>query len=257
MGLFSKKPKPSPTDETPVGIPTSSPARSTSGSTPGSTSGTATKKAPKKGMVDPHEFAMLRAELHDVRARLDASEQAKAIVESRLAALDATTTAMATERVGLGSDDLHVRIAQLEAQVTDVSERAAQAPAFTEPPALPEPASQGPDPVLLARLDELAARVDVVAELATTPAVVAVAVAEADPETLRRLEELDQRVAAVDTLSAQITQLSARVAGQAEFGAQLSVLRDRIAELQHDTDQRGQSIIEAASAATADAELRD
>jgi tetrahydromethanopterin S-methyltransferase subunit G len=216
---------------------------------------------------------------------------------------------MATDRVGMGSDDLHARIAQLEAQLHDVNERATQA-ANAEPPTLPDPVPQGPDPLLLARIDELAARIDHVganaagdADLARRVDELSARVGTTDPElaqrvdelagrvaltpdhsgrlndlesrlavvadpanradaaphadTLRRLDELDQRLGALDTLSAQITQLSARVAGQAEFGAQLSSLRDRITEIQSTTDERQHSLAAAAVAATADAELRD
>ena len=93
---------------------------------------------------------------------------------------------------------------------------------------------------LLARLDQLSARLDAtpeasrlialetrVGELAATPA----AAPAADPETLARIEQLAERVAAVDQFGAQLAQLNARVSAQAEFGAQLSSLRDRITEL--------------------------
>ena len=47
----------------------------------------------KKPTVDPVDFLALRAELQDVKARLDASEQAKAYLEARLGSLDATRRA--------------------------------------------------------------------------------------------------------------------------------------------------------------------
>jgi peptidoglycan hydrolase CwlO-like protein len=74
-----------------------------------------------------------------------------------------------------------------------------------------------------------------------------------DPDTLARIDQLAAQVAVVDALSGQLSQLNARVSAQAEFGAQLTSLRDRINELQSDTDTRR----EAALAATGDAELRD
>ncbi len=95
------------------------------------------------------------------------------------------------------------------------------------------------DPALAARLDELAQKV----QSAPAP----------DSETLARLDELAAKVAAVDGFSNQLAQLNARVTAQAEFGAQLGSLRDRIAELSNETDDRRA----AALAATGDADLRD
>jgi hypothetical protein len=59
------------------------------------------KKQNKKARVDPADFLALRSELMHVRARLDESEQARALVEARLAALDATTTAIASEKTDI------------------------------------------------------------------------------------------------------------------------------------------------------------
>ncbi len=57
----------------------------------------------------------------------------------------------------------------------------------------------------------------------------------------------------MDHFAGQIAQLNARVTAQAELGAQLGTLRDRITELQNEqTDRRA-----AAMAATGDADLRD
>ena len=46
-------------------------------------------KQNRKATVDPADFLALRRELIDMRARLDESEQARAIVEARLSSLDA------------------------------------------------------------------------------------------------------------------------------------------------------------------------
>jgi DNA repair ATPase RecN len=159
-------------------------------------------------------------------------------------------------------DELTTRIDQLRAsaegdadlarRVDELAERVANAdPALTH--RVDELASRvalAPD--VSGRLNDLETRLAVVGELANRPDSTV-----ADPDTTRRLDELDQRLGAIDTLSSQITQLSARVAGQAEFGAQLGTLRDRIAELQSANDDRHQSLALAATAATADAELRD
>jgi hypothetical protein len=54
-------------------------------------------------------------------------------------------------------------------------------------------------------------------------------------------------------MGGQLSQLNARLSAQAEFGAQLTNLRDRITELQQGGDERRS----AALAATGDADLRD
>lgn len=55
-------------------------------------------KKNKKFTVDPTDFLALRAELIDVKARLDESEQQRAIVEARLGSLDAAAAAFTNER---------------------------------------------------------------------------------------------------------------------------------------------------------------
>lgn len=59
------------------------------------------KKQNKKAKVEPADFLALRSEMMHLRARLDESEQARALVEARLAALDASTAAFASERTEL------------------------------------------------------------------------------------------------------------------------------------------------------------
>jgi DNA repair exonuclease SbcCD ATPase subunit len=59
------------------------------------------KKQNKKAKVDPADFLALRSELMHMRARLDESEQSRALLEARLAALDATTTAFASEKTDI------------------------------------------------------------------------------------------------------------------------------------------------------------
>src|SRR3954447_26815998 len=98
MGLFSKKKKadmpPAGDDIAPATMPAPSsaplaapaPLASPPAAPPAAKSG----KKPKKNAIDPNDFLNLRAELMDVKARLMAAEQSRAIVESRLAALDAT-----------------------------------------------------------------------------------------------------------------------------------------------------------------------
>ena len=273
-----------------------------------------------KSSIDPAEFLSLRSELADLRDRLEASEHAKAITEARLAALDATTTAMSAERPS--GEDLRTRVSELEEQLNVVAEHAAaaqtnadnaeakataavaanaagtpaDAPATEPHPALlarvdalapeinaisnaPDPSiaarldelaskvEAGPGPGLLARLDQLSSRLDStpdggrlsemearLGELAARAAEpVAGTASGPDPDTAARLDQLAERVASVDSITSQLAQLNARVSAQAEFGTQLSSLRDRISQLHDETEERRA----AAVAATDDADLRD
>lgn len=293
MGLFSKKKKATESETgdatpTPAAAPTLAPAP-----TPAPLAAPATPAAPaptgrppkksKKQSVDPNELLNLRAELMEVKARLMAAEQSRSIVESRLAALDATALALSNDQsVATGASE---RLADLEARVVELGQQ----------PAAPAPADDGRvaelQASLQARIDELAGRVDqagatdseLLAKLAMLEAQVAAASAAAeaaltevhqtppvaptpllnlnptapttpvtDPEVLARLDDLTTRVAQlgalddramqiddlalrvaqIDVLTGQLSQLNARVTAQAEFGAQLSSMRDRITELQ-------------------------
>ncbi|MEY4173247.1 MAG: hypothetical protein RI900_412 [Actinomycetota bacterium] len=133
------------------------------------------------------ELLSLRNELMEVKARLMAAEQSRAIVESRLAALDATTLALANQQQAFVGGELQPAVHSAAVASSD----------------LPPPPAHGPD-----------------------------------PETTARLDELAEKVGLIETLSTQISQLSARVAAQAEFGAQLTQLRERITGLQVDLDAR-------------------
>src|SRR3954447_8091322 len=74
-------------------------------------------KQSRKVGVDPADFLALRAELIDMRARLDESEQARALVEARLSSLDAATAAFSTERGDI--DEISDAVAQLQKQVAE------------------------------------------------------------------------------------------------------------------------------------------
>lgn len=339
MGLFSKKkPKPTP-DDAPEGDAASAPASSAPPAPPAPPAPQVESQRPaskppkksKKVTIDPVDFLNLRAELMDVKARLMAAEQARSIVESRLAALDATALALSNEQqnaAGAGE-----RLAELEARLADMGDAprdavstsddtadlreshamlqarldelaATVAMAGTDPDLLAKlselehqvaaataaaeaahaaqvahadrtdlagASAAVADPAFAARLDELAGRLDAapdhtdrfaelearladVAAKADAPAPMPLLTpAGPDADTLARLDELTEKVASFEALSAQLAQLNARVIAQAEFGAQLSSLRDRINQLANDTDIRR----EAAQAAATDAELRD
>ena len=217
MGLFSKKPKSSaPKTVSPAAAPPPTAAAPTI--TPDKPAKPTKPAKGKKYSVDPMDFLALRAEMMDLRARLDATEQAKALVETRLAALDATTTAMSTQPAA-GGDDLRGQITELQAQLEVVASTAAAANVNAENAAAkataaatvaannageaaPVAATTGTDPELVARLDALAAKVE------TAPA--------ADPGLLARLDQLSARIDSapdagrVDDLELRLSELAAK-----------------------------------------------
>jgi DNA repair exonuclease SbcCD ATPase subunit len=73
-------------------------------------------KRNKKATVDPVDFLALRSEMMHLRARLDESEQARAMVEARLAAIDATTAAFASERNDIS--EVANMVIQLQQEIT-------------------------------------------------------------------------------------------------------------------------------------------
>ena len=168
MGIFSKKPKHPALDTPPIKANSANIITQPLGAQ--KPENTPPPRKGKKFSVDPVDFLALRSELLDLKARLEASEQAKALVETRLAALDATTTAMAADRPG--GDDVSTQLAELHAQLDVVAEAAvaahtaaakataavAVASNMVSPPT-PAPPST-PDPDLLARLDALTEQLD-------------------------------------------------------------------------------------------------
>ncbi len=319
MGLFSKKKKPAETEglDAPAngGQPPAAPPPAPAPAPAPLAAPTASAQVPvgrapkksKKNAVDPNEFLNLRAELMEVKARLMAAEQSRSIVESRLAALDATALALSNDQsVATGASD---RLADLEARIVELGQ---------QPVVVAAPADDGRvaelQADLQARIDELAGRVDqagatdpdLLAKLATLEAQVAAASAAAeaaltelhsappaplvapvpllavtppapttDPEVVARLDELTARVAQlgalddtamqlddlalrvaqIDVLTGQLSQLNARVTAQAEFGAQLSSMRDRITELQQQAEAPA-GATDSATDSQADDELR-
>lgn len=237
MGLFTKKPK-----------QTAPSAENSKGSSKGDT-GTAPKPAKaKKAKIDPADFLALRGELTDLRSRLEASEQAKALVETRLAALDATTTAIAHSTGPAGSDEIRVRINELQQQIGVVAEAAAVANASAENAAAKATAAAtvasnvaaAPAPIAPAVADtELLARVDALAEqLAATQA--APAAVAFDPALAQQVAALTARLEAPPAptaaptadpgLLARLDQLSARLDATPE-ASQLAALEARVGEL--------------------------
>ena len=254
MGLFSKKPK--ATTPQPPAAP-----------------GTPRAEKPPKGKkisVDTAEFLALRNDLTDLRARLEASEQAKVMVENRLAALDATTTAMANERGGTGGDDIRTRVNELHVLLGTVAESAAAAQATADnatakaiaaatvagdAAAAPDQSAPVGDPELAARLDELAVQVQVAqaqaqaAQAEAAQAAQAQAEAQAQPpatdghsdtQLAARLDDLAAKVEAANApdpgLLARLDQLSSRLDGTPEL-ARVAELETRLGELSAKAEQ--------------------
>lgn len=254
MGLFSKKPKSAAPDAAAAPAAPPPPAAAVSAKASKAAPAPAAPKPAKgkKYSVDPADFLALRSEMMDLRARLDASEQAKALVETRLAALDATTTAMSTQQPSHGADgggdDLRSQIAQLQAQLESVAETAAAAHANAEnasakataaatvasnaahspgETAAGEPA--GTDPALIARIDALAAHLETVSTVSAP-----------DPTIETRLEALTAKVEAGPSpdpgLLARLDQLSARVESTPDT-SRVEQLEARLGELAAKADQ--------------------
>jgi len=252
MGLFSKKPK-SSANETAAAPATTPPAAPRAPKAPAAVAPAKRAKG-KKYSVDPADFLALRSEMTDLRARLDASEQTKALVETRLAALDATTTAISTQQP-TGGDDLRSKVTELQAQLEAVAETATAAHANAENaaakataaatvatnaannPSVAEPtaAPTGTDPELVARIDALAAQLESVSAGSAGSSG-----SSPDPTISHRLEALSAKVDAGPApdpgLLARLDQLSARI-DSAPDAARVGDLEARLGELAAKADQ--------------------
>ena len=223
------------------------------------------KPAKIRGTVTPADFLALRSELIAMRARLDESEQARAIVEARLGSLDAATSAFQTERNDIS--EMSEIVMQLQQQVAEGPASGAAAEGESSP-------SSGHHDELSAKVDALQNRmfgiqdhVPKIAELETQLAQLradlesaTAAAAEAaalppppptpggpDPETLERIAAVQQRVNELDQLRhrlgevdhlklrmGEIDHLHQRVAG-------VETLHQRMSELD-DVEQRLASV---------------
>ena len=207
----------------------------------------------RKATVDPADFLALRAELIDMRARLDESEQARAIVEARLGSLDATAAAFGTERNDIS--EVADMVLQLQQQI---SER-------------PGGGAAGDAAVSSGAYDELSAKVDALqnrlfglqdhapkiaefeaqlAQLTSELEVASAAAAEAaalpppppapggpDPETLERIAAVQQRINELDQIRhrlGEIEHLKLRVGELDQLQERVSgveSLHERVGEL--------------------------
>ena len=223
------------------------------------------KKA-KKVAVDVTDFLALRAELIDMRARLDESEQARAMVEARLGSLDAAASAFTTER-----ND----ISEVANMVIQLQQQMAERPTSNGDSSGAQ-GGQGGHDELSAKVDALQNRLfglqdqapkmaefeSQLTELRTELEAATAAAAEAaamppppptpsgpDPETLERIAAVQQRINDLDQLRhrlgeidhlkqrmGEIDTLHQRVAG-------VEALHDRVGEI--DTLQQRVAGVEA------------
>ena len=220
-------------------------------------------KRAKKVAVDVTDFLALRAELIDMKARLDESEQSRAIVEARLGSLDAAASTFTTER-----ND----ISEVANMVIQLQQQMAERPAGTGESS----ASQGGHDELSAKVDALQNRLfglqdhapkiaefesqltELRGELEAATAAAAEAAAMPpppptpsgpDPETLERIAAVQQRINDLDQIRhrlgeidhlkqriGEIDTLNQRVAG-------VEALHDRVGEI--DTLQQRVAGVEA------------
>ena len=230
-------------------------------------------KMGKKVGVDPTDFLALRAELIDVKARLDESEQARAIVEARLSSLDAAASQFTTERNEIS--EVASMVVQLQQQVAERSTESG--------PSGGASSNDGATDELSAKVDALQNRffglqdhtpkiaefeaqlTQIRAELEAASAAAAEAAAVPppphtsgpDPETLERIAAVQLRVNDLDQIRhrlgeidhfkqrmGEIDALHERVAGVEalhERVASVEALHDRVGDLDN-VDQRLASV---------------
>jgi DNA repair exonuclease SbcCD ATPase subunit len=205
-----------------------------------------------------------------MRARLDESEQARAQVEARLGALDATAAAFTSERTDLSEvanmvmqlqqeikvrtgpatgetpvtgpahDELSAKVDALQNRLFGLQDHGPKIAEFEEQITLLRAeleaanAGEASSPPASAGLDP-----DTLEQLATMQQRIGeidqlkqqIGAIDQVHQRLDGLDNVEQRLATIDSLAAQLQQLNARVAAQAELGGQLSALRDRVAQL--------------------------
>jgi DNA repair exonuclease SbcCD ATPase subunit len=204
------------------------------------------KQKNRKGGVDPADFLALRTELIHMKARLDESEQARAVVEARLGALDAAASTLSSERADISEvAGMVVQLQQELAERTGVG------------------AITGDNPIIGPAQEELAAKVDALqnrlfgmqdhgdklaevesqlasmrVELAATAEAAATDTPQPvgpDPETLQHLAMVHQRLDEVDHLTqriGEIDQLQQRVSGLGDVEQRLASVDGLAAQLQ-------------------------
>lgn len=167
----------------------------------------------KKSSVSQAEMQAMRAELADMKARLEASEQSRAAVESRLSALAVAVTNPTSPEP---DHDLADRVEAIAARL-DVG-------------------LAGVDPMLVARVDALTAKI--------------AAGSTIEPLLAARVDEVSARLGTIDGLGAQVAQVAERLASIDAAGRvsaeQLVALEQRVAswgtELANQLDELGRDI---------------
>ncbi|HSB87353.1 MAG TPA: hypothetical protein VLD86_13650, partial [Ilumatobacteraceae bacterium] len=164
------------------------------------------KKQNKKARVDPADFLALRSELMHMRARLDESEQSRALLEARLSALDATTTAIATEKTDIS--EVANMVIQLQQEVA----------------ARPVGPITGETPLAVEARDELSAKVDALHNRVF-------GLQDHGPKIAEFEMQLALLRAELEAAAAQNAQQPAASATDVEAIEQLAAMRQRVDEL--------------------------
>jgi hypothetical protein len=204
-------------------------------------------KMGKRIGVDPTDFLALRAELIDMKARLDESEQARAIVEARLSSLDAAASQFITERNEI--NDVANMVIQLQQQVADrANESGPSGGASSNDEATDELSAkvdalqnrffglQDHSPKIAefeAQIAQLRSELDTASIAAADAAALApLQTSGPDPETLERIAAVQQRVNDLD----QIRHRLGEIDHFKQRLGELDVLHERVAgvEALHD-----------------------
>ena len=178
------------------------------------------KKAKVVG-VDPADFLALRAELIDLKSRLEASEQERAVIEAHLSSLDASAIAFASTRTNI--ERINHKVEQLESQALAPAAATASTVANNEMltakvDALHQRLTSAPDLTpkiaeLESMLNEVSAKVS--SPLAPPPTSAAPA-APAGPDLSPKIAELEQLLS---EMAAKVEAVPAQAAEAAEAAA--------------------------------------
>jgi type III secretion system FlhB-like substrate exporter len=196
----------------------------------------------KKNAIDPVDFLVLQNEIAQLKERLDASEQSKALLEDQLSSLAATTMVLSTnnrtdasdivdqldviqrrldasEVVGTKVDALHRRVIDVETrQATAVDQdQIAQLALF-------RPANGKAHEMDQALITQLAERLEQVAHLAASPA-------QPDEELAARLLQLEHTATSVESLNRQVAVLTTTLSAQTVVAEQLGQLTERVEQV--------------------------
>jgi hypothetical protein len=185
---------------------------------------------------------VLQNEIAQLKERLDASEQAKALLEDQLSSLAATTMVLstnnrtdasdivdqldliqrrldATEAVGTKVDALHRRVIDVETRQANTvdQDQIAQLALFRPPSGAAAEMDQG-------LITQLAERLEQVAQLAMSPA-------QPDEELTARLLQLERTATSVEALNRQVAVLATTVSAQSAVTDQVGQLSQRVEQV--------------------------